>query len=277
MAALGRLSVRHTLGPGRGAPVAESPRQDFERAYGRRRAFRGCRPSGQGHSAPGARISAGAAGREPARRKGVRSLRPQAHARNRDRDRRPARRFSGALGAFRSARHPRAPGRNRSARQRARLESRLDGRPRGPAALQRAGKLREARRARPRQDPRIRGAHRALRGEREGRQRRGQLGAGRDRAPRGRRREPLAVRLARSARRLENRSGPIRSRFRHPLLRQQRHRRDAVRQVRARAGRRGRHRPHREFLPRRRPGRLPLRSPAARTGRRVSQARTTSS
>src|SRR2546430_8351630 len=50
------------------------------------------------------------------------------------------------------------------------------------------------------------GAHRAVRGEREGRQRRAQLGAGCDRAARSGRREPLAVRYPRSTRRLEIRS-----------------------------------------------------------------------
>src|SRR5438309_5475686 len=167
LAALGRLSVRHTLRTGRGAPVAESSGQDFQRAHGRRRAFQGFGPRGQGHSAAGARLPAGAAGREPARQEGVRSLRPQAHAQNRDRDRRPARRFSGALDAGRrrnaarrrprrrwdraraarttrrvpavSAGRPGASGRNRSARQRPQLESRLDGRRGGSAALQRAG------------------------------------------------------------------------------------------------------------------------------------------
>src|SRR5437773_1496931 len=58
-----------------------------------------------------------------------------------------------------SARHPCAPDRNRAARQRPRPEGRLDGRPGGSAALQPARRLREARRARPRQNSRIRGAH----------------------------------------------------------------------------------------------------------------------
>src|SRR5712664_3329820 len=299
MAALGRLSVRHTLRQGRRAPVAESAGQSLHRAHGRRRAFPGRGPSVQGHSAAGARLPAGAGGRGPARSQGLRSLRPQAHAQDGDRDRRPARRFSGALDARRgrnagqwrgrrrrdrprparaarrvlavSAGRPCASRRNRAARQRAQPDGRLDGRRGGSAALQRARRLREACRARPRRDSRVRGAHRALRGERERRQRRARLGAGCDRAARHPRREPGADRLARRPDQLETRSGPVRVRFAKPLGRQRRSRRDVYRKFCRHAGRPQCHRSHRELFPRRRPGGIPLRSLAARAGRRVSQ------